>query len=163
MSAGIADLAGRPVVIGGGLAGLMVAYPQPAASSCSVEGGSWNGPPNSGNRFVGTGEPAGRGMPSPKNPPNIINTGTGVFALAGVTVVIRMSTVIAGQAELSTCPISRLPFAGKLPTSPPVTFETTVQVTFGTLAGTQPTTSRSKSSTISGRRRFHHISAVLTF
>ena len=39
----------------------------------------------------------------------------------------------------------------------------TVQVTFGTFLGTRPRTSRSKSSTISGRRCFHHISAVVTF
>ena len=38
----------------------------------------------------------------------------------------------------------------------------TVHVTFGTLRGTRPSTSRSNSSTISGRRCFHHASAVVT-
>ena len=38
----------------------------------------------------------------------------------------------------------------------------TVQVTFGTFAGTRPSTSRSKSSTISGRRLSNHISAEVT-
>ena len=39
----------------------------------------------------------------------------------------------------------------------------TVHVTFGTFLGTRPSTSRSKSSTISGRRCFHHIAGVVTF
>jgi hypothetical protein len=52
------------------------------------------------------------------------------------------------------------PCAGKLPTSPAVTFEITVQVTLGTFFGTRPMTSRSKSSAISGRCCFHHISAL---
>ena len=37
---------------------------------------------------------------SPK--PNIIITGTGLFASAGVTRIIWMSTLIAGKEELST-------------------------------------------------------------
>src|SRR5947209_3142541 len=100
--------------------------------SCSVEGGSLNGPPNSGVRFVGAGDPVGRGSPMSPKPPNIINTGTGDLPLAGITTDMRMSTVIDGQRELSTWPISCLPMAGRVPTRPSVTFETTVQVTFGT-------------------------------
>ena len=38
--------------------------------------------------------------------PNIIITGTGPFALAGVTSVIWISTSIDGHDELSTCPTS---------------------------------------------------------
>jgi hypothetical protein len=39
----------------------------------------------------------------------------------------------------------------------------TVHVTFGTFFGTRPSTSRSKSSTISGRRWSHQTLAVVTF
>src|SRR2546421_12004944 len=99
--------------------------------SCSVEGGSLNGPPNSAKRLVGAGEPAGRGIPVPPNPPNMISSGTALGALAGDTTVIRMSTLIAGQAELSTWPTSCLPLAGSLPTRPSVMFETTVHITLG--------------------------------
>ena len=41
--------------------------------------------------------------------------------------------------------------------------EAVVHVTFGVLLGTRPYTSRSKSSTISGRRSFHQSSGVVTF
>ena len=72
-----------------------------------------------------------------------------------------MSTLIAGQAELSTWPTSFLVTTGKSPTFSCVVL-TTSHVTFGAFAGTRPYTSRSKCSTISGRRSFHHISADVT-
>ena len=53
----------------------------------------------------------------PERPPNIIITGTGLVALAGVTSVIWISTVISGCVELSTAPISSLPTTGRPPTS----------------------------------------------
>ena len=94
--------------------------------------------------------------------PNMIITGTGPFAFAGVTSVISMSTLIDGHAELSACPTSCFSTTGKTPA-----FESlvlfTAQVTLGTLGGTRPSTSRSKSSTISGRRCCHHCSADVTF
>jgi hypothetical protein len=74
-----------------------------------------------------------------------------------------MFTSIEGKAELSTRPVIFLPTTGLSPTTPSVTWFTTVQVTFGTSFGTRPKTSRSKSSTISGRRSFHHASGVATF
>ncbi len=93
---------------------------------------------------------------------NMIITGTGPFAFRGVTSVISMSTLIDGYAELSTCPTNFFSTTGKTPA-----FESlvlfTAQVTLGTLGGMRPTTSRSKSSTISGRRCFHHCSADVTF
>ena len=49
-----------------------------------------------------------------------------------------------------------------VPIIPTVGF-TTDHVTFGTLRGMRPSTSRSNNSTISGRRSFHHTSAVVTF
>ena len=72
-----------------------------------------------------------------------------------------MSTVIAGQAELSTWPTSFRTVAGMVPTRSSVVAVTS-QVTFGTFAGTRPYTSRSKSSTISGRRLVHQTSGVVT-
>ena len=68
-----------------------------------------------------------------------------------------------GQAELSTVPRSCLAMTALLPTTRSVACVTTVHVTFGTFFGTRPKTSRSKSSTISGRRTFHHCAAVVTF
>ncbi len=69
---------------------------------------------------------------------------------------------MSGYDELSTCPTSSLLMAGYVPT---VVFavSVTVHVTLGTFFGTRPITSRSKSSTISGRRCFHHIFALVTF
>ena len=48
-----------------------------------------------------------------------------------------------------------------VPTMPSTCFAT-VQVTSGTCPGTRPNISRSKSSTISGRRTFHHPPGVVT-
>ena len=59
--------------------------------SISVEDGpAFVPPPNAPKRFVGAGSPARRGSPPPpKNPPpNIISTGTGPLAFAGVTTFI---------------------------------------------------------------------------
>jgi hypothetical protein len=94
--------------------------------------------------------------------PNIISTGTGPFAFAGVTSVMWIFTLIAGYAELSTCPIRSLAITG---VNPIVSRSTavTVQATFGTPAGTRPYTYLSNNSTISGRRFVRHISAVVTF
>ena len=88
-------------------------------------------------------------------------TGTGALTSDGVTSVNWMSTAIAGQAELSTWPTSCLPDTG-WPSIVAVPLSETVHVTFGVLAGTRPYISRSKASTISGRRRDHHPSAVVT-
>ncbi len=74
-----------------------------------------------------------------------------------------MSTLMDGQAALSTCPTHCFAATGMAPTTRSVACVTTVHVTFGTFFGTRPKTSRSKSSTISGRRTFHHCSAVVTF
>ena len=92
----------------------------------------------------------------------MIITGTGPFASAGVTTIIWISTLICGSDELSTCPTSCFPITGCAPTISRTVFAT-VHVTDGTFFGTRPITSRSKSSTISGRRCFHHISGVVTF
>ena len=93
---------------------------------------------------------------------NMIITGTGPFAFPGVTSVISISTLIAGYAELSTCPTNCFSMTGKTPVFESVVV-LTVQVTLGTFGGMRPSTSRSKSSTISGRRWFHHCSADVTF
>src|SRR5437879_8769493 len=93
---------------------------------------------------------------------NMIITGTGPFAFRGVTSVISTSTLIDGYAELSTCPTNCFSTTGKTPAFESVVFFT-AQVTLRALGGMRPTTSRSKSSTISGRRRFHHCSADVTF
>src|SRR4029077_2553692 len=53
---------------------------------------------------------AGIGFGPP--PPNCITIGTGPVALAGVTRVIPMLTVMAGYDEVSTCPTSCLVIAG---------------------------------------------------
>src|SRR5271168_3875104 len=94
--------------------------------------------------------------------PNIIITGTGPFALSGVTNVIWISTLIDGHNESSTCPTSCFSNTGKTPAFV-LLLLVTVHVTFGTLGGTRPSTSRSKSSTISGRLCCHHSVAVVTF
>ena len=83
--------------------------------------------------------------------PNIIITGTGPFAAAGVTRLIWISTVIPGYDELSTCPVIIFATTGIVPTLV-FTVSVTVHVTLGTFFGTRPSTSRSKSSMISGRR-----------
>ena len=89
------------------------------------------------------------------------------FASAGVTSVIWISTVIAGIRRVVD--VARRA-AGRRPVRPadrPLDVCVTVHVTFGTLRGTRPTTSRSKSSTISGRRWLpprrgrRHLRAVL--
>src|SRR5579883_128851 len=144
------------------LAGLIVAYPHPSAISCSAAGGSpgGGGPP----ARAGTPRPPnGEGSPNSASgrPPNIIITGTGPFASAGSTSVIWISTVSAGYAELSTRPASNFPTTARPPTDA-FTVLVTSQVTLGAFFGTRPSTSRSKSSTISGRRSRHHISAVVT-
>ena len=91
----------------------------------------------------------------------MIIAGTGPFASAGVTTTIWISTLICGSDELSTRPTNRFPITGCAPTISRTVFST-VHVTEGTSFGTRPMTSRSKSSTISGRRCFHHISGVVT-
>ena len=93
---------------------------------------------------------------------NMIITGTGPFAFPGITSVISIFTLIDGYAELSACPINCFSMTGKTPAFESVLLFT-VQVTLGTLDGMRPTTSRSKSSTISGRRSLHHCSADVTF
>ena len=92
----------------------------------------------------------------------MIITGTGVFTLAGVTSPASMLTSIAGNVELSTRPVSFFTTTG-MPPSVSFVVDVTSHVTFGTFFGTRPSTSRSKSSTISGRRSFVHIAAVVTF
>src|SRR2546427_9163133 len=100
------------------LPGLIVAYPQPAAINCSVEGGSAKlPPPKAPKRLVGAGSPGRRGNPPPPKPPNIISTGTGLFVSRGVTSVIWISTLIDGQAALSTCPTSCLALTGSSATT----------------------------------------------
>ena len=96
--------------------------------SCSVEGGA-----------AGSGMPGNRhtGSSGMLPQPNIIRTGTGPLALTGTTTAILMSTVIAGCAELSTCPITRRATTGWPPTVVS-TVSATVHVTFGTLSGTRP-------------------------
>ena len=96
--------------------------------SCSVEGGA-----------AGSWTPGKRGSGSPGMlpQPNIISTGTGPLALTGSTTAILMSTVIAGWAELSTCPITRRATTGWPPTVVS-TVSATVHATFGTSAGTRP-------------------------
>ena len=89
-------------------------------------------------------------------------TGTGPFALPGMTKVICMSTLIDGYDELSGRPTSCFSITGKTPAFD-LTVLVTVQVTLGTFGGTRPNTSRSKSSTISGRLSCHHSVAVVTF
>src|SRR3981081_3966829 len=93
------------------LPGLIVAYPHPSAMSCAVAGGSAGadgaapGPPapvpsrpGPKPRAASADVPGADGIPD--RPPNIIITGTGLAALAGVTTVIWISTVISGNAEL---------------------------------------------------------------
>src|SRR5258706_11271651 len=89
-------------------------------------------------RGAGAGSPGRRGRPPPpKNPPNIISTGTGPLAFAGVTSVIWISTLIDGQAELSTCPTSCLATTGSSPTTRSTAWVVIVQVTLGTFFGTR--------------------------
>src|SRR5215470_6979282 len=65
---------------------------------------------------------------------NIISTGTGPFALTGVTSIIDTSTLMAGYAELSTCPTSFFAITGVKPTNS-WSVAATVHVTFGTFFG----------------------------
>src|SRR3954462_15285671 len=99
--------------------------------SCCAAGGSAAG-----------GAPGG----GAKARPNIIITGTGRVAAAGVTSVIWISTVIAGYAVLSTCPTNCFSMTVWGPAVVLVVLAT-VQATLGASAGTRPSTSRSKSST----------------
>src|SRR5262245_42150 len=146
------------------LAGRIVEYPHPAAISRSVEEGpALAPPPKPPKRLVGAGSPGRRGNPLPPNPPNIINTGTRPLAFDGVTSVIWTSTLIEGQAELSTCPTKCFALTGISPTTRSTAWVVISHVTLGTFWGTRPMTSRSKSSTISGRRLFHHVSGLVTF
>src|SRR6516164_10483474 len=155
------------------LLGLIVAYPHPSAISCSVAGGSAGEDgrasglaapalprPGLTPRAADGGAPGAGGIP--ERPPNIIITGTGSARFAGVTTVNAISTVASGKAELSAVPISSLPTTGRPPTLN-CSVRLTRHATFGTFRGTRPSTSRSKSSTISGRRSFHHVSALVTF
>src|SRR5438128_7476509 len=110
------------------LLGLIVAYPHPSAISCSMAGGSAGAdgaavgapppvPPRPGPkpRAAGGGVPGAGGIPD--RPPNIIITGTGVAAFAGVTTVMWISTVISGNAELFAAAIRTLPTTGRPTTS----------------------------------------------
>src|SRR4029079_1626751 len=99
--------------------------------------------------------------PPKPNPPNIIRTGTFSLASLGVPTVIAIVTSIDGQSELSTRPCSCFSTT-VFPATVVSRVSATVQVTLGTFGGIRPMTSRSKSSTISGRRCFHHASAVFT-
>src|SRR6266542_4911821 len=150
------------------LPGLIVTTAHPSAINCSIAGGSTfaggaagprpapGGPPLPGNTGAGN---ATSGM---LRPPNIIIAGAGDFAWAGITTVIWISTLISGYDALSTCPRSCFPITGCEPTIASADLVTS-QVTFGAVFGTRPTTSLSKSSTISGRRWFHHCAFVVTF
>jgi hypothetical protein len=92
----------------------------------------------------------------------MIITGTGFIAAFGVTSVICMSTVIDGNDELSTWPVSCRPMTGRDP-SDHSSDAVADHVTLGTLRGIRPMTSRSKSSTISGRRCVFQTRADVTF
>src|SRR5207248_8826064 len=74
---------------------------------------------------------------------------------------MEMSTAIAGYEALSTWPTSCLATTAVRPTSSR-SLLCTLQVTVGMSRGSRPYTSRSMSSTISGRRSVHHCSAVVT-
>ena len=115
---------------------------------------------------------AGIGFGPP--PPNCMTIGTRPVALAGVTTVNPMLTVIAGYDELSTRPISCFVITATSligceapppnpppPIGSPVSLLTTSHLTAGMFLGTRPYTSRSKSSLISARRAFH-CDAVVT-
>ena len=82
---------------------------------------------------------AGEGCTGDGNPlgPNIISTGTGPFASAGVTSVIRKFTLIAGYDELSTRPTSSFAITGWNPTISR-SLAVTDHVTFGTSLGIFP-------------------------
>ncbi|PYP75128.1 MAG: hypothetical protein DMD35_22315 [Gemmatimonadetes bacterium] len=122
-----------------------------SVAGASLPGGGGGGV-NPGRAPAGGG---GSGLSSaPGSDPgrNMIITGTGPFASAGSTRVSGMSTVIAGNAALSACPVSCVPITRRPPIVP-VSVAVTAHVTFGASFGTRPITSRSKSSTISARRR----------
>ena len=95
--------------------------------------------------------------------PNIISTGTGPFAFAGVTSVMWMRTLIAGNDELSTSPdqvlgdhrrkADHLMIDRRSPSTSP----------WAHSAARAHTHTFENISTISGRRLFHHISGVITF
>src|SRR5215471_3605421 len=129
--------------------------------SCSVLGRSAPGGGGGGVKFPRPGN-VGGGAFGIAARPNIIIAGTGCLASAGVTSTICISTLIAGKDELSTCPVSIFATTGYLPTFV-LAVSVTVHVTFGRFFGTRPSTSRSKSSTISGRRCSHHTLAEVTF
>src|SRR5258707_1218219 len=124
------------------LPGLIVAYPHPSPMSSPVPagpGGADGGPgprgpdpprPGPKPRAASGGVPGSGGIPD--RPPNIIITGTGLAAFAGVTTVIWISTVISGNAELSAVPISSLPTTGRPPTSK-CSLRLTRHVTLGTV------------------------------
>src|SRR5215475_1200209 len=78
--------------------------------------------------------------------PNIISTGTGPFAFAGVTSVMCNLTLIAGYDELSTVPIRSFAITG---VNAIISWSValTVHVTFGTSVGTRPYTYFSNIST----------------
>src|SRR5579872_5503947 len=97
--------------------------------SCSVAGGSLD---------AGMPRPAKPGVGVPgrtARAPNIIITGTGPLASAGVTKVIWMSTLMAGAAELSAWPTNWRAVTGCAPTVV-LTVLVTVQVIFGAFFGT---------------------------
>src|SRR5580693_8703270 len=121
--------------------------------SCSAAGGSL---PAGGAKRA---KASGTGADGRAARPNIIIRGTGL-AQAGVTTTIWISTLISGYAALSACPVSSRATTGYGPTWS-LTVLLTTHVILGAFGGTRPSTSRSKSSTISGRRTLHHISAVV--
>src|SRR4051812_25593224 len=106
------------------LLGTIVAYPQPPAINCWVAGGSPPvSPPRPPGRVVGRvagpGAPGRAGAVRGKPPnPNIIITGTGALASAGVTSVIWMSTLICGHEALSTWPTSCFTTVARVPAVP---------------------------------------------
>src|SRR4029077_18588599 len=95
------------------------------------------GPGGGGGGALG-GAPPGPPRP-PGNPPNPNSSipGTGPRASAGVLSDNRMSTVICGYPELSTCPISFFVITGTSPLFSR-TVSVTSHVTFGVILGTRP-------------------------
>src|SRR5436190_23841443 len=99
--------------------------------SCCVLGGSAPGGGGGGVKLPRPGNDGGGAFGRPARP-NIIITGTGCLASAGVTNTIWISTPIAGCDELSTWPVSCFATTACLPTVV-FTVSVTVHVTLGTL------------------------------
>src|SRR5580704_4483681 len=102
--------------------------------SCSVAGGSAPAPAGT----PAPARPAEGAVPGGGPPPlNMIITGTGPLAAAGVTSVNRMSTSTDVYDELSRCPTSCFRTTGSVPIVA-LAVSVTVQATRGTFAGTRP-------------------------